>query len=490
MTPSIIQGKHRRENNSSDEVIVFPAELDLQQQLLTPPQSPVLKRRVRIQGLSEESEAPLVPILDKIRNEDFRAGGPILCRIPTVSVPVTTGPAFDAWSAGPLAASIRTILNKWSVGVYNVSLVERSFKFDDSMPTHPTIFVYNTVKQKPTNNWLKACLEIRACCNKYGFPDMNVEIADARGLETILSSSVESHHTIAPLWPKLRIEIVKVLGKRDWIALSLLRRGKESLPHPHPVTVVVTVDLDSEDGDWEHISRQIAGLLDAVNLTSVMVEIGRGKLWKSAEHEPLPADSWTETVKFGGSMKARDPLVGSGTLGGIIRLHSPKDGTFRDYGLTCFHCVVSEQSTNVWGQKGLYPNDPKNGILLDMPSPLDHATALTKFNEDIQYLDSDAIKQIGLQLEDPEAAECIAKSDKRRYVNAIKSIDMIKTKVKNAEAFMATNKMLLGKVLAGSGFRVAPQKECCLDWALVDFRNGRTGSNTVSYLFIIYPSAG
>ena len=56
MIPSIILSKHHHKNISSDKVIVLPAELDSQQQLLTPLQSPVLKRRIHVQGLSEESD--------------------------------------------------------------------------------------------------------------------------------------------------------------------------------------------------------------------------------------------------------------------------------------------------------------------------------------------------------------------------------------------------------------------------------------------------
>lgn len=174
---------------------------------------------------------------------------------------------------------------------------------------------------------------------------------------------------------------------------------------------MVTIDLDTEFDDWDIVSVQIADLLDAAGLVSVVVEIGRGKVSRR-NGDLLPSESWTAPARFGGSIKARDESIGSGTFGGTIRL-TWVNGVKQNFGLTCFHCVISQKSSDAtkreWAQRGLRPED-EHDIVIDMPSPIDHARSIKTLESNIAYLETEDYKKLVRIMDDPELSEHLPRS--------------------------------------------------------------------------------
>lgn len=188
--------RRRSNRSSSDEATVFSGELVATQQPITPPETPKYKRRRRLQGISEESGEELLRFLGDIRSEDFRTGGPTLCRLPTVSVSLFSGAVHDMWESnqGSWKRSVRKILNRWNVDTYELYLVWRKFRYDQVDEAvfaagTETIFVV-TEQRHLSNDWLRAAVEIRHACAAHNLPFINVEIADPRGLESLESVRV------------------------------------------------------------------------------------------------------------------------------------------------------------------------------------------------------------------------------------------------------------------------------------------------------------
>lgn len=70
-------------------------------------------------------------------------------------------------------------------------------------------------------------------------------------------------------------KIVSILETRSWLALELLRRGKNLDSDSNSITVVITIEEES-DLDWISVRDRIVKLLEDSECAHVAVEIGRG----------------------------------------------------------------------------------------------------------------------------------------------------------------------------------------------------------------------
>ena len=91
--------------------------------------------------------------------------------------------------------------------------------------------------------------------------NINIEIADKRDLMPIFSFSVETTEPVLGKWPILKPQNIKILGSQPWMALELLRRGKDLTHSDNLVTVVVRTEEPS-DSDWTNFRDEIAKLLE------------------------------------------------------------------------------------------------------------------------------------------------------------------------------------------------------------------------------------
>lgn len=104
---------------------------------------------------------------------------------------------------------------------------------------------------------------------------MNIEFSDKRGLLPVCSFPVEETERVLGKWPNLRPQIIGILGWQPWLALELLRRGKDLLTHSNnSVTVVLTV-TETSQSDWANVRDEIAKQLEEAGLDVLP--------WKSAE---------------------------------------------------------------------------------------------------------------------------------------------------------------------------------------------------------------
>ena len=78
-------------------------------------------------------------------------------------------------------------------------------------------------------------------------------------------------------------------------------------------------------------------------------------------------------MNWSGRVKIIGLVIGSGTFGGMVRVHRP-NGTYWNLDQTCFQCVISQKSTNsshierMW--RGFCPKSQRSNIKVDIPSPV------------------------------------------------------------------------------------------------------------------------
>lgn len=68
---------------------------------------------------------------------------------------------------------------------------------------------------------------------------------------------------------------MSILETRSWLALELLRRGKNLDSDSNSITVVITIEEES-DLDWISVRDRIVKLLEDSECAHVAVEIERG----------------------------------------------------------------------------------------------------------------------------------------------------------------------------------------------------------------------
>lgn len=73
-------------------------------------------------------------------------------------------------------------------------------------------------RTKPKDKWREATIASRKVCASSGLPDVNVEIADKRGLKPKRSSTVGDGEPILAAWPNLEFKMIEILGDNLWFA--------------------------------------------------------------------------------------------------------------------------------------------------------------------------------------------------------------------------------------------------------------------------------
>lgn len=154
-------------------------------QLPTLGQTPSSQRVKRGKGLPE---ADTIPEGSDIRIEDDRVGGPLLA-----SLPVSTGglsaasPLALAWTKNRLARDVRHIVENHRIEWHGISAVTRLC----ARTADPRLRQFLLWQRNKTNEkWLRALKAISGLCMSVGILDVNVDIADWRGLLPILSFAV------------------------------------------------------------------------------------------------------------------------------------------------------------------------------------------------------------------------------------------------------------------------------------------------------------
>ena len=404
-----------------------------------------------------------------------------------------------AWEAG-LKSKVIQILMDQKIAPSRINLVRcRTKRGQASPPSADYIFIEMTQPSR-TDNWLVAANAILGSCRQEGFDDLNVEIADARGLIPRESAVIPSTLSIVRDWDIVLPGVLDALKPNvEWLNINLVNRapgtdfgtagGVSFVP-----TILILIQENTEES-YTETRDKICRLLDP-QYPEVAVEVVRNSLHGCVGNQDLREafedhgdKLWQDEGYMGASIQPAGFDV-SGTLGCFIKLRFPTDDV-RTYGLTNFHVVLPDHEdmkshdaqTQDCIMNGLLPNHEQN-FQINMPSVTDLEAArdsCVQCIKDIegctqdnnhghaQYLKLEKeYRDLEAKGEDPEssmgkrAVQLVARisgnlaTDRQR----IKAIDERR------------NKLRLGTVYAGSGIRRKSSQQI-VDWALIEVDHAR-----------------
>ncbi|KAM5474817.1 hypothetical protein MferCBS49748_000224 [Microsporum ferrugineum] len=434
-------------------------------------------RRIRRVEGSSESEAPSSIGDDEIHNEDYRAGGPHLVRLPGLSEPLKRHDPLDvAWDE-VLDVPVHNILERYHVNISSVAVVRRCFT--DTPEKYDTVLVIARKQNLASDSWFRACKDMLRLFRSKGFMQLNVEILDERANPQIVSYPISPNDPFVGAWNSIRPQVLNILGRNDWTSLYVIRRRVKD-QREGPITVSITVTEESTN-DWARIRDEIVRLLDSSGQYAVAVDICRGDIWQMAyDRTPILENrDWDTRAKLGGSLGPRGSRESASTFGGFVNLQNPISGQWVRFGLTNFHCVVagsnSHPSYEGWVKNGIKPKGCKD-LKLDSPALKDHESALQDNRDKLEKKRNHSLPQDIIQriLDDDPSVRL---GDKMQYEMLKSQIRDIEATIQRATSF-GPDKRYLGFVFAASGFTVNPRKQL-LDWALINVDTRRITANEI-----------
>ena len=371
-TPSTPKPNRRRQNRSSEEeAYAGPAEI-LAALPISPPAtevnvnvtpSPTFRKRVRRMGGSPEDSPP--NHLDQGWKELQRIGMPSLVSLPADSAAISSKhPLAQQWNRSE-TRTISDILHQHHMGAMSMSVTHRASYLDrqlsDQWPVTLLIITKGAVQQHSDRCWL-ACQQIRTWLDTHAMADIWLEMCDEDAIRLMRSFPVHPLDRAVKMWPRLEGPIIDALRSTDCLAMTLVRRGRETLgswPSLTQETVVdqrhITVFVTIPEGssiDWASVRDKIVNILEEADVLDVAVEIHRGRLWPAMVHSGtfLDENDWKKPAKGGASIGPvfepesattwlSSPLsLSSSTLGGFVEV-CWEDGSWHTYALTCYHAA-------------------------------------------------------------------------------------------------------------------------------------------------------
>ncbi|EER42729.1 conserved hypothetical protein [Histoplasma capsulatum H143] len=441
---SSIPGSRRRAvNRSSEDCYASPSLPSIESSSPSSGPSPSPKRQKRSSGSSADSDESM----GDIRVEDFRVGGPYLCALPTLNFALPEQhPIYRKWKSG-LERGVVDLLNHHSIHWQTLDLVDRrSARYDDDGKTE-TVIVPAT-RDIPDRSWLNACLDIRNLFQLHNLPTLNIEIIDPRASAERYTFPVFEDDKIYPKWHDLSARICELIGMEGWLSLECFEEAQ--LLKLYEATFVRTTDMD---------------------LTSVV----------------LPDNAWEQKAQLGMSIGPHGSDYSGSTFGGFLQLLHPSTKQWNTFGLTCYHCVDSEEGSNdssrlskdvkEWRETGMRVDQAKSA-LIDQPALKDHMKRMELIKEATEnWMKSPVRERIEAAMSNNEF---ITPTDEARYKRFQDNINQLLTIKHKAENFFATGDALLGRVFAASGYRFTPcPMRRQLDWALIEVVTPRIGSNNM-----------
>lgn len=469
---------------SAEEAYAGPAQLPTPSPTPSPPRP--LKRARRNKGASEGDD---VSERGGIRNEEFRTGGPYLCNLPVSSGALSIKSQLHLhWHSGGLADEVREIVDGFHVQWREILAVTRECVRKSEAPVETILILAE--RKAYTEDWICPCEAIRKHCISRGLFQANVELADERGLKPVLSFIVERTSPILQKWQILEPKILSLLGTKPWLALELLRRGKDLTGNNNPITVVITIEEHS-DSDWSLIRDKIVKLLEDSDCAYLAVEIGRGMVTTGAEKDPriLPEKTYDLPALPGTSIAPRGSSISAGTFGCYLKVRQSSNHKWETKGITCHHVILPEylqySSKPEWNMYGINPGQATH-LAVDMPGKMDHIETVKEFKSDLQELDSKAHREIGRKLADPNDA--VIPYERQSYERVQKLIDGKFENLSRAQDFFAKKNQHLGHVFAASGLRQAfppSGPSHSYDWALINVNKARLSTNKVCFPYSV-----
>lgn len=414
--------------------------------------------------------------------EDHRVGGPVLCRLPAATFPITSADPITLVFDSEMRGKIMETIQESNIDFQAMSVLKRRWRESRDKPL-PSILIIAKAKYNRTvdDTWFQLYGKIRAICTSAGQPEVNVEIGDPIAYIPRISSAVLSSDTIVKHWPTLKPRILEIIKDKRWLTLDVLRRGP--VDNEGSITVVITIpECSTNDAySWRPIRDRIVDVLSTTGLDDVAVEIGRGAVYSSHDIDNnnnfFDERGPSAKARFGGSLAGLHDSKRLGTFGGFIVLDFP-DGKSRTSGLSCFHCVVNDDTDSpaieTWQSHGLRPNDPKNNIEVSHPCRRDYEDIVAYCREVIADLQTPKYYRVLALANDPD--RLLSRQEQGVLDHGLILITSHKENIRVADEFMLEGMNYFGKVYAGSGLRL-DEDRYTLDWALIDVSPERVSGN-------------
>lgn len=430
----------------------------------------------RTQG-SSESRTPLFGD-EEIWNEDYRCGGPSLARLPVVNQQINRQDPLETIWNSILEAPVKEILNQWEIHVKSTGPIRRAHSPLEVREGWKDTILITAQKHTLDDSWYKACKSIRKTFSQNGFVDLNIEIIDPRASEPTLTYPILSDDPFIAIWAELRLAVLIMLEGKDWVLLSVLRRGKADDDEKR-ITICITIREES-DADWNSAREGTIALLDARKLYNVAIEIYRGQVGQAStlidNDISLAARDWRAPAKFGGSLGPRGPNLASSTFGGFLEIQLPS-GEWRRMGMTTYDCIFGSQKfSGTFHDHGIRPENAPNTLELEHPADEDYERSIIRYRAEIASLEAATPEQAKKRVR--EGDPTVSRGIKIGYERQMERIKDIQSIVDTAQFFHGHDQHFLGKVYAGSGYRLT-DNGMILDWACIDVRRERMGRNEI-----------
>jgi len=293
--------------------------------------------------------------VDGFSNEDLRVGGPYLCSLPLLTIPILVAHPLHGLlqekvsSGGTFSERIHAILRDKGVSLiasgpwdHPVTFCLRQSKYYPEDEPIPTILILAT-RFVVDDDWLQAARRIHSLLRQERVARISVEIADPQAFRQPSMSPVLDSDPIWNKWSSVLSDILRTVELRDIQLIGCYRRGRNK-GKENPVTILVIVNIDSQR-KWRNTREIITKILDMWTLPLVAVEIIKDR--RSSLKDPVEPEAKTgfNTELLTGRAMAGGPIAhssndqGSGTLGGFIELQGPSTQKWTCFALTCFHVI-------------------------------------------------------------------------------------------------------------------------------------------------------
>ncbi|OAX81324.1 hypothetical protein ACJ72_04333 [Emergomyces africanus] len=433
------------------------------------------KRYRRNQGSSEGSNDSIT-----VRAQSFRVGVPSLVQLGTKYQAVSpSSPLRQEWDT-ILKPRVLEILEEYQVDLRSAHLVyiltENSTETISQQPNITTL-IRATAKESE-QEWIPVMESLRRYYLSANRPEINIELRDERAFETTQCYPVESSEAVVPIWNNnVERQMILKLRGRDWLTLSLFRRGKPS--GPKPLVVVLTV-LKASTHDWVSVREELVQILDFYYLGYVGVEILRGEnVFGNANDDdgiPLTDDAFTKGMSMGRSIGPRGSRNNASTFGGFVKLQN-LNGDWHTFGLTCFCSVAPDgcghPSLRTWQREGITIDDKTNDLEMDSPSLGDAEETAREWRKSIDAKRDSAFRELERRLYDQN--DFVTPGEKAKFMVEKRCIDTRLQIIKKVETYFGQDERRLGKVYAASGYRQSNSR--AVDWALIEVDESRITGN-------------
>lgn len=260
------------------------------------------RRRRAVHCISDPDISPVYP--DGFVNEDLRAGGPHLCKLPIdIEFLKPSHPFYEPLCAPESSAiqRVREILTEWKVAYTDINAMLQTWKFRRRLGGVPTLVISATRERDEVDNSWRFCarniqeylVTVLPRLQDHGQdPDegedkpltqplphvIRVEIAAPSVFMGDALHPVDQCDEIFSIWNEVCQAVTGKINLVDVVTVGCYRLGDSDDAFECLPTISVGVKHDS-GRSWKDIREEIVDLLDERGLGMVGVKIHKERLW-------------------------------------------------------------------------------------------------------------------------------------------------------------------------------------------------------------------